>query len=124
MRVFKNRWFASFAKKEGITDEALCDAIERAQRGLIDADLGGGLIKQRIARAGAGRSGGYRTIIVFRSVYRAFIIFGFAKSRRENLEPGEEVAYKDIGQDLMGATDAELRRMIAMGYLAEVQYDD
>jgi hypothetical protein len=124
MRIFKNRWFANFAKKEAITDEALRDAIERAERGLIDANLGGGLIKQRLARAGAGRSGGYRAIIVFRAGYRAFVVFGFAKSRRENLDPDEEVAYKDIGRDLMAATSTEIRHMIAMGYLTEVQYDD
>lgn len=124
MRVFKNKWFASFAKKEGITDVLLCEAVVRAQRGLIDANLGGGLIKQRIGRPGAGKSGGYRAIIVFRSGYRAFMVFGFAKSRRESLEHDEEEVYKDIGQELLSATDIELGQLITTGYLTEVQYDD
>ena len=82
MSVYLNRWFAKFARKERIGDEALRDAIRRAEQGLIDADLGSGLIKQRIAREGAGRSGGYRTIIFFRGGERAVFAFGFAKAIR------------------------------------------
>ena len=66
MRIFKSRWFQRFAKKEGITDAALREAADRADKGQIDADLGGEVIKQRIARPGQGRSKGYRTIILFR----------------------------------------------------------
>ena len=65
MRIYKNAWFAKFAWKEKIDDDALCDAIDRAGKGLIDADLGSGLLKQRVAREGAGKSGGYRTLIFF-----------------------------------------------------------
>ncbi|WP_234056077.1 type II toxin-antitoxin system RelE/ParE family toxin, partial [Xanthobacter sp. NFH-6] len=58
MRVFKNSRFHKFARKEKISDAMLCEAVERAERGQIDADLGAGLIKQRVARPGAGKSGG------------------------------------------------------------------
>jgi hypothetical protein len=58
LRVYKTRLFAKFARRERIADPALTEAIERAGRGLIDADLGGGVVKQRVARAGQGRSGG------------------------------------------------------------------
>ncbi len=66
-RFFANRWFAKFAAKEKISDATLADAVRRAESGLIDADLGSGLIKQRIARQGRGKSGGYRSILIFRS---------------------------------------------------------
>jgi len=66
VRVFKGVWFAKFARKQRISNAALCEAVARAEAGLIDADLGGGVIKQRVARPGAGRSGGYRTVIFFR----------------------------------------------------------
>ena len=56
MRTFKTKWLTRFARREGIADKSLREAIERAERGLIDADLGGGLIKQRVARQGQGRS--------------------------------------------------------------------
>ena len=91
MRTFKTRPFARFAHREGIADEALCDAVERAGRGLVDADLGGGVIKQRIARRGRGRSGGFRTIVVFRRGERAFFVHGFAKSDR--VEPSAKGAF-------------------------------
>ena len=80
MRIFKNAWFERFARKQKIPDAVLRDAIRRAEQGLIDADLGGGVIKQRVARPGQGRSGGYRTLIVYRQAQRAFFVYGFAKS--------------------------------------------
>jgi hypothetical protein len=62
LRVFKTKEFARFARREDVDDERLCEAVDRAERGLVDADLGGGIIKQRIARKGQGRRGGYRTL--------------------------------------------------------------
>ena len=67
MRAFKTKWFTRFVRGEGIADDSLREALERAERGLIDADLGGGLIKLRVARRGQGKSGGYRVIVAYRS---------------------------------------------------------
>ncbi|TNE36994.1 MAG: type II toxin-antitoxin system RelE/ParE family toxin, partial [Alphaproteobacteria bacterium] len=80
MRIFKTKWFTRFARKEGIDEITLRLAILNAEQGLIDADLGGGVIKQRISRPGEGKSGGHRTIILFRSGDKAFFVFGFSKS--------------------------------------------
>jgi len=52
-----------YARRERIADRSLRETIERAGRGTIDADLGGGIIKQRVARGGQGRSSGYRMLI-------------------------------------------------------------
>lgn len=76
MRIFKNAWFDRFSRKQGISDTALQEAIVRAERGLVDADLGGGVIKQRVARSGQGKSDGFRTIILFRTTLRAFLSMG------------------------------------------------
>jgi hypothetical protein len=89
-RVFKTKWFERFARKERIRNLVLLDAIERAEKGQVDADLGGGVIKQRIARPEQGKSGGYRTIIFFRRGALAVFAYGFAKSDRENLDVEEE----------------------------------
>lgn len=79
MRIFKTKWFVRYVRQEHISDHGLRDAIERAERGLIDADLGGGVIKQRVARTGQGRSGGYRMLIAYRSGNRAVFMYGIAK---------------------------------------------
>jgi hypothetical protein len=94
VRIFKTKWFNRFDRKERIEDSALAEAVQRAEEGLVDADLGGYLIKQRVARAGRGRSGGYRTLIVFKSRSRAVFMFGFAKSSQDNLPADEENGYK------------------------------
>lgn len=75
LQTFKTKAFARFAGREGIGDSALCEAVLRAGRGLLDADLGGGVIKQRIAREGGGRSGGFRTILLFRRSELAFFVY-------------------------------------------------
>ena len=85
MRIFKSRWFERLSRKECIADVAIADAVARAEKGQIDADLGGGVIKQRIARPGQGRSKGCRTIILFRRGAKAFFVYGFSKSQRANI---------------------------------------
>ena len=89
MRLFKSKAFGRFARSQDISDEDLCEAIERAEKGLIDANLGGYVIKQRIARDGEGKSGGFRSIIFFRSGEKAIFVHGFERvpkqtSRRMN----------------------------------------
>ncbi len=124
MRTYKNKSFARFARRAGIPDAALCDAVLRAGRGQVDADLGGGVIKQRIARAGGGRSGGFRAIVLFRREDRAFFVHGFAKSERENLRRDELRTLRRLAEDLFGLDRAELEAMLANGTISEVICDD
>lgn len=124
MRIFKTKWFTRFARREQLGDEALLEAIERAESGLVDADLGGHLIKQRVARPGGGRSGGYRTIIVYRSGQRAIFVYGFAKNDRNNLLPDEEVGFKKSATDYLALTDDQLDSMAATGTLMEIDHHE
>ena len=89
MHVYATRSFRRFQRKEKIADATLFDAVARADDGLIDADLGGGLIKQRVARKGQGKRCGYRTILAYRSGERAVFLYGFAKNQRDNIGADE-----------------------------------
>jgi hypothetical protein len=120
MRIFKTKWLARFARHEGITDESLRDAVDRAERGPIDADLGGGLIKQRVARQGKGRSGGYRMIIAYRVEGRAVFLSAFAKKARENIEPEELVELRVVGLNWLNASVQKIALAIEDGALQEV----
>lgn len=120
MRVFKVPGFARYQRKEGLSDETLYSAIRDAASGLIDADLGHGLIKQRVARPGQGKRGGYRTIIAYRVKRRAVFLFGFAKSGKANLDPDELVALARRGAVWLAAIEAVIERAIAAGELKEV----
>jgi hypothetical protein len=113
-----------FAKKAGIGDAMLCVAIRDAGRGLIAADLGGGVIKQRIARPGEGKSGGFRTLIVFRAGARAFFVHGFAKNERDNVGKDELVALKRLASELLAYNEAMIARVVASGTLREVKCDE
>lgn len=124
MRVFKTKWFARFARQELISDASLREAIARAERGLIDADHGGGLIKQRVARQGQGRSGGYRVIFAYRAEGRAVFLLGFAKSERENISQDELVFLRELAENWLAADTARIRREIKAGNLQEVEYEE
>jgi hypothetical protein len=121
MRIFTSRWFQRFAKKEEISDAALRDAVARAEKGHIDADLGGEVIKQRIARPGQGRSKGYRTIILFRRGARAFFIYGFSKSQRANIDDDEEKQFKEAAKHVLALTEKQLAELLKRGDFVEVK---
>jgi hypothetical protein len=123
MRVFKNKAFSRFAERNGISDGDLCEAVQRMQRGLIDADLGSGLIKQRIARKGEGKSGGFRSMILFRAHDRAVFVHGFAKKDIGNIGPRELKALKKLAKIILGYSDSEMRMASASGALIEVRCD-
>lgn len=123
MRVFRNAWFGRFAKRERISDAALREAIARAEKGQIDADLGGGVIKQRIARPGEGRSKGYRSIIVFRKGKRAFFVYGFPKSAIGNIAADDEAQFKKMAGYVLALTDLQLRQLIVNGQFEEISED-
>jgi hypothetical protein len=123
MRVFKSKWFAKYAEKEHISDAKLCEAIRSAERGTVDADYGGGVIKQRIARPNEGKSGGYRSIILFRRGERSFFVFGFAKNEMENIDKTDEKDFKKLAAILLSVTDEELVVLVENGEYAEVEYN-
>lgn len=123
MRIFKTKWFARYAHRAKITDEMLCKAIEHAERGLIDAELGGGVIKQRIARKGQGQSKGYRTIIAYKLQKRAVFLYGFAKNERENVSDDELASLKEIAIVWIKMNDHELIKSVDKGLLQEVKYE-
>lgn len=111
---------ARFARKSGIDDELLIEAIGRAERGLIDADLGGGVIKQRVGRPGQGRSGGYRTIIVFRIGDLAIFLFAFAKNERDNIDQDYLADLKQVAAKWLLADEAAIARAVKAGDIEEI----
>lgn len=122
MRIFKTRWFTRFARGERITDSNLSEAIRRVERGLVDAKLGGGVIKQRVARSGRGRSSGYRVLIAYRAGHRAVFLYAFAKRDRENIEPDELVTLRDIAAKWLAADTKRIAQALGEGVLQEVPY--
>ncbi|MBS4168121.1 hypothetical protein PARA125_000753 [Parachlamydia sp. AcF125] len=109
--------------REGIDYDSLNEAIKRAEKGLVDADLGGNLIKIRIARKGQGRSSGYRTLIAYKKGKRAVFLYGFAKNERENIDSNELISLKELASAWIKANDQELNRSLSNSLLKEVNYE-
>jgi len=122
VRIFKTKWFTRFASKEKIDDAKLLETVQSIEGGLIDADYGGGLIKQRIARDGGGKSGGYRSAVAFRSENRIIFMFAFSKSDQENLSIVERREYKKAATLYLEMTEKQIQKAIESGFLIEVEY--
>ncbi len=122
MRVYINAWFAKFARQEGIEDFQLVEAVVRASIGLIDADLGAGVIKQRISRQGAGKSGGFRTIIFFKARDRAIFMFGFAKKAKKNLTHEELLEMKRASREMLQLSQDQIDQLVCLKKLKEIRF--
>jgi hypothetical protein len=123
VRIFKNKPFVRFARKAGLGDFELKRAIDDAERGLVDADLGGGVCKQRIARPGGGKSGGFRAIVLLRLGERAFFVHGFAKSTQGNIRDDELAAFKLLAAQMLTYDESAIAAALANGTLMEVKDD-
>jgi hypothetical protein len=97
--------------------------LREPRKDSVDVDLGGNPIKQRLARPGAGRSGGYRTVIAYRGAQRAVFLYGFAKSERENVGPRELADLKELAGQFLGMSDAEIENVLDTNGLKELSYD-
>ena len=115
MQIFKNKWFSKFAKEEGIQDKELCETVRDAEKGLIDADYGGGVIKQRIARPNEGKSGGFRSIILYRQGEKAFFVFGFPKKNKDNIKIDEVRWFKKMAKSTFALSEDQLEKLIKTG---------
>jgi len=124
MAVFQTRWFSRWARKQGLSAKALCAAVAEIQQGLYEADLGGGLVKKRVARPGQGKSGGFRTLIATNRGDRWVFVFGFPKNVRSNIDQTEEAALKLLSAKLLALSARDLRAAIEAGELLEVTCDE
>lgn len=123
-RSFKVKTFERWMRKAGLTDAMLRVAVEEMSRGLIDASLGGHLVKKRVARTGYGKRGGYRTIVAKKAGQHWFFLFGFQKNDRYNIDQLELRVLQEIGETFLAFTDAELKHALQRGELLEIINDN
>jgi hypothetical protein len=115
--------FSKWATKEGLVDDLLLAAVDEMEQGLIDADLGGHVVKKRVALAGKGKSGGVRTLLAYKVGNKAFFVYGFAKNARANISAAELKALKHLAKELLNYSDKVLTIAIKHRALIEVEND-
>ena len=124
MHAFKIKAFSKWASGEGLSDDALASAVVEMEKGLIDAKLGGQVVKKRVALPGRGKRGSTRTLVAFRQGDKAFFIYGFAKNERANISDKELRALKMLAKELMSYTVAALIEAMKAGELIEIEVND
>jgi len=122
VRIFKYKKFTRFANKHSLDDATLCEVVKEMEDGLIHADLGGGVFKQRVARKGQGKRGGYRVIVLYKIGKLAFFVHGFPKSEEDNISPAQEEKFKDMSRIYLGLSEKLLNKLVADKEFMEVQW--
>ena len=120
-RIFRTRTFTRWMRKTGLSDHALMVAVLDMESGLIDADLGGHLMKKRVALPGQGKRGGVRTIVVIKRSKRWFFLFGFSKNERANIDQDELKVLQEVAHDLLAFDDRQLIDALSAGEITEVR---
>jgi hypothetical protein len=123
MGVYKTKAFSRFARKARLESEALFEAARAVMAGQWDADLGGGVFKQRVARAGGGKSGGFRTLLAFRAGRSCFFVYGFAKNDMANLTKKELEVVQATAAILLKYSADDLAQIVARGELVELELE-
>ena len=124
MQIFQTKWFAHWAGKEGLSSQVLCGAVAEISRGLVDANLGGHVVKKRVALGGRGKSGGVRTLLAFKLNDKAFFLYGFAKNQQSNISDKELKALKLLAAKLLAYDNRELAIAITAQELYEIREVD
>ena len=119
-RVFRTRTFSRWMRKADLTDFALCKAVSEMSQGLIDADLGGHVVKKRVALPGQGKRGGARTIIATKMADRWFFLYGFGKNERANIDKDELKVFQEVAKEYLGFNDCQLMTALSAGEIVEV----
>lgn len=119
-RVFKTRHFARWMRKTDLSDTALCEAVNEMVAGLIDADLGGDVVKKRIALPGRGKRGAARTLVATRKASKWFFVFGFEKNEKANVTHTELEALQTLAASLLTLTGQQLNTAVQEGALQEI----
>ena len=120
MEIYKTRWFERWARKEGLNNLSLCVAVREMTAGLYEADLGGGLLKKRIARSGQGKRGGFRTLVATNKESLWIFVYGFAKNERSTIDKDEEEGLKKLATHLLSLTPEALEKVKRANELMEV----
>jgi len=122
-RIFKERSFARWMRKTELTDALLVEAVKEMVRGLINADLGGGVLKKRIALPGRGKSGSARTILVTNKDTRWIFLFGYEKNEKDSLTHEELDVAKEYAKEALGWTETQITEKVSRQAMEEIHHE-
>lgn len=120
MKIYKHYQFNKWMKQVGLLDQNLKEAVTEIVSGLVDADLGQGVLKKRIALPGRGKSSGARTIVAFKTDHRTIFIYGFSKNEKDNISKNDEIQLKQLAKTYLAFTEQQIKNAIKIGDLIEV----
>ena len=122
--ILVTKTFARWMRKSGVTDTDIVGAVEEMALGLIDANLGGHLVKKRVALHGRGKSAGARTIVATKFEERWVFLFGFEKNERSNIDAKELKVLQELAASLLDLDQQAIAVAISTGQVIQLQGDE
>ncbi len=119
-RIFGTRIFTRWKEKTGLRDQSLIEAVKEMEKGLIDADLGGYVLKKRIGLPGRGKRGSVRVIVATRRTDHWFFLYGFEKNEKENISKKELKFLQEIATEFVNMDDEKVEVALYTKELEEV----
>lgn len=124
MKIFKTRYFSKWAKKRDLKDALLLQIAQDISNGIFEANLGGGVLKKRIATEGRGKRASVRSIIIYKRENHCFFVYGFLKNEKTNITPNEEAAFKILARELLNLSEPEIVTRLRSGALLEIGHEE
>lgn len=124
MAVFATKALRRFTVKAGLMSDSLLGAAAEVMAGRAHADLGSGIYKHRVGRSGGGKSGGFRTSVVFKRGTHLFFVHGFAKNQKGSITAREHKALQKLSAVLLALDTIGIERSVAAGEMIEVRTND
>jgi len=121
MLKLKTKWFNKWAKKSSLSDKNLLKTIDNVSKNLGVVNLGNGLFKIRTPKVGHGKSGSFRTILVYKEKDIAIFIYGFSKSDKDNLDKDELKYFKKLAKDLLNIDKKQFSELEKQGSFINIK---
>ena len=124
IQILVTKTFARWMRKSNVTEADIVAAAQEMVQGLIDANLGGHLVKKRVALRGRGKSAGARTIVATKFEQRWVFLFGFEKNERSNIDASELKVLQELAVSLLDLDQQAIAVAITAGQLFQLQGDE
>ncbi len=120
MKILSTKWFRKWSKKANLHNSDLLETVKNLEDGLSAASLGSNLFKVRVKGENSGKSSGFRTIVIYREGDRAIFLYGFGKSKKENIDSLEQKYFKKLGNDLLVLSESQITELIEKKALFDI----
>ena len=121
MLFLKNKWFNKWSSKNKIKNKDLLEGISNIKNNIGIVSLGSHLYKVRLLSETKGKSGSFRTLIVYKKEKLAIYIYGFSKNEKGNINNKELTLFKKLAKDILTLNEKLIELLISKKHYIHIE---